>query len=385
MNEMPVSRPEQAAAPPPPPPEQAAVPPPRAPANWLRRWTLAILVIFVLLFGWTLIADRLTPYTSDASVRALVARVVPEVSGKVIEVAVRDNQVVRNGDLLYRIDPTPFDIAVERAEARLGAAGQAVGASTATVDAAEAKLAEELALRTNVREQAARVFELVRVGVYPPARGDQARSQLEAAEAQVEQAQASLEQARQALGPQGADNPQIREALAALGQARLDLAHTILRAPGDGVVSNLQLNIGQFATAGRPALTFLDARLVWLSAFLRENSLEYIRPGASAEVVLDVLPGRTLPARVVSVGWGVGEDDTDSTTGLPKTRQGSGGWLAPAQRFPVELAFETAGGPPDGVRYNARASVILYTGDHPVANALAKIWIRLISVLTFVS
>ena len=208
---------------------------------------------------------------------------------------------------------------------------------------------------------------------------------MDEAEAQVKRAQATLEQARQELGPQGADNPQIREALAALEQARLDLARTTLLAPGDGVVSNLQLNTGQFAAVGQPALTFLDTRLVWLQAFLRENSLEYIAPGTRAEVVLDVLPGRVLPARVESVGWGVAEGDIDSTTGLPKTRQGTGGWLAPAQRFPVQLSFETAGGPPRGVRYNARASVILYTGEHPVANALAWLWIRLIAVLTFVS
>jgi multidrug resistance efflux pump len=375
MNEMQVSQPEQV----------VAAPPPSRPADPLRRWTLVILVLCVLLFGWTLIADRLTPYTSDASVRTFVVRTVPEVSGKVIEVGVRDNQIVRTGDLLYRIDPTSFRIAVERAEAKLAAAGQAVGASTAAVDAAQAQLVQEIAQRGNVREQAARVFELVRLGVYPRAREDQARSQLDEAEAQVTRAQASLDQARQELGPQGADNPQIRETLAVLEQARLDLTHTTLLAPGDGVVSNLQLNIGQFAAAGQPALTFLDTRLVWLQAFLRENSLEYIAPGTRAEVVLDVLPGRVLPARVESVGWGVGEGDVDSTTGLPKTREGSGGWLAPAQRFPVQLAFETAGGPPRGVRYNALASVILYTGEHPVANALAWLWIRLISALTYVS
>jgi multidrug resistance efflux pump len=363
----------------------AAAPPPSRPADPVRRWTLIILALGILLFGWTLIADRLTPYTSDASVRTFVVRIAPEVSGKVIEVAVHDNQIARTGDLLFRIEPTPFRIAVERAEAKLAAAGQAIGASTAAVDAAQAQLVEEIALRDNVREQAARVFELVRGGVYPPARADQARSQLEAAEAQVQRAKASLEQARQALGPQGADNPQIREALAALEQARLDLTRTILVAPGDGVVSNLQLNVGQYAGTGQPALTFLDARLVWLLAFLRENSLEHIRPGTRAEVVLDVLPGRVLPARVESIGWGVGEGDVDSTTGLPKTRQGSGGWFAAAQRFPVQLAFETAGEPPRGVRYNARASVILYTGEHPVANALAWLWIRLIAALTYVS
>jgi multidrug resistance efflux pump len=366
--------------------EQVAVaPPPSKPTDPLRRWTLAILIIFVLLFGWTLIADRLTPYTSDASVRTFVVRNAPEVSGKVIEVAVRDNQIVRAGDLLYRIDPTPFRIAVERAEAKLTAAGQAVGASTAAVDAAQARLVEEIAQRTNIRDQAARVFELVRLGVYPIARRDKARSELDEAEAQVKNAQASLEQARQTLGPQGADNPQIRDTLAALEQARLDLTHTTLQAPGDGAITNLQLNIGQFATAGQPALTFLDVRMVWLQAFLRENGLEYVTPGTRAEVVLEVLPGRVLPARVESVGWGVGEGDMDATTGLPKARQSSGGWLAPAQRFPVQLAFESAGGPPQGVRYNSRASVIVYTGDNPIANALAWLWIRLIALMTYVS
>ena len=112
----------------------------------LRRWTVIVLAVCVLLFGWSLVADRLTPYTSDASVRAFVVRIVPEVSGKVVEVSVHDNQIVRAGDLLYRIDPTPFGIAVERAEAKLAAAGQAVGASTAAVDEAQAQLVQELDL-----------------------------------------------------------------------------------------------------------------------------------------------------------------------------------------------------------------------------------------------
>ena len=129
MNETQVAQPEQI----------VATPPPSKRADPLRRWTIVILVLFVVLFGWTLIADRLTPYTSDASVRAFVVRIVPEVSGKVIEVAVHDNQMVRTGDLLYRIDPTLFRTAVERAEAKLAAAGQAVGASTAGVDEAQVR------------------------------------------------------------------------------------------------------------------------------------------------------------------------------------------------------------------------------------------------------
>ncbi len=149
--------------------QAAAAPPPSKPADPVRRWTLITLVLCIVLFGWTLVADRLTPYTSDASVRTFVVRIAPEVSGKVIEVAVRDNQIARTGDLLFRIDPTPFRIAVERAEAKLVAAGQSIGASTAAVDAAQAQLVQEIAQRDNVRQQAARVFELVRGGIYPPA------------------------------------------------------------------------------------------------------------------------------------------------------------------------------------------------------------------------
>jgi multidrug resistance efflux pump len=120
----------------------------------LRRWTLVVLGLCILVFGWTLIAHRLTPYTSDASVRSFVARMVPEVSGKVVEVAVRDNQSVHTGDLLYQIGQMPFRIAVEQAEARLAAAGQAVGASTAAVDAADSINSTSISLRNRRRNVA---------------------------------------------------------------------------------------------------------------------------------------------------------------------------------------------------------------------------------------
>ena len=376
MNDMQVPQPEQV----------AAAPPPSRPADPLRRWTLVILVLCVLLFGWTLIADRLTPYTSDASVRAFVVRIRPEVSGKVIEVAVRDNQIVRTGDLLFRIDPTPFRIAVERAEAKLAAAGQAVGASTAAVDEAQAQLVQEIAQRDNAREQAARIFALVRTGVYSAgARRPGADSSWTRPRRRCSVRRPHWSRRVRRSAPRAPTTRRSARRWPRSSKRASILPAPRCCAPGDGVVTNLQLNIGQFAAAGQPALTFLDARLVWLQAFLRENSLEHIQPGARAEVVLDVLPGRVLPARVESIGWGVGEGDVDSTTGLAKTRQSSGGWLAPAQRFPVQLMFETAEERPRGVRYNARASVILYTGEHPVANALAWLWIRLIAVLTYVS
>lgn len=367
------------------PPESKA-PAPRDP---VRRWTLVVLAIIVVLFGWSIIADRLTPYTSNATVHAFVVRVAPEVAGKVAEVNVVENQIVRAGDVLFRLDDTTYRIIVAQAEAQLAAAGQAVGASTAAVDAAQAQLVRAVASRDNVREQTARQFELVRRGVYAQARADEARAALDNAEALVVQAQAALEQARQALGPQGADNPQIQLALATLERARLDLARTVLRAPDDGVVTNLSVSVGQFAAIGQPLVTFLDASDVWIYAFLRENNLENLAPGRRAEVVLDSLPGRILPARLVSIGWGVAVGEIDATTGLPRVEPDSGGWLSSAQRFPVRIDLDMPRPlPPDirsGIRYGARANVTIYAGDNPFVNGVAWVWIRMISLLTYVS
>lgn len=174
--------------------------------------------ICVLLFGYSLIADRLTPYTPQGIVQAFVVAVAPEVPGRVIDVAVADNQKVEAGDLLFRVDPEPYEIALEKAKADVAAAGQSIGADTAGVSAAQAKVVEAQAQLTNVLEQTARTDELVKKGVFAKARGDQAKAQRDSAKAQLKQAQAEQRQAEEALGPQGADNPQLRAATAALSK-----------------------------------------------------------------------------------------------------------------------------------------------------------------------
>jgi multidrug resistance efflux pump len=360
---------------------EAAEPGPPPHRDPVRRWTLVVAAICVALFVWSVIADRLTPFSSSASLRAFVIRVAPEVSGRVVEVAIEENRRVEAGQLLFRIDPTPFNIAVEAAEAQLAAAGQAVGASTAGVDAAQAEVVQQMAELQNTREQTERIFELMRRGVYPEARGDQARSQLDTAQAQLDRAKASLEQARQALGPEGSDNPQIRAALAQLEQARLDLTRTSVWAPTEGVVVNLQLDIGQCAAAGQPALTFIDARAVWLLAPMRENSLGNLHAGARAEVVLDGLPGRVLPARVVSVGWGISEVQADPATGLPVSESGTE-LLPTARRFPVRLELEER--PHGFIRHGGRGDVIIYTGENLLMNALAWVWVRAVALFSYV-
>lgn len=354
------------------------------PRDPVRRWTLIILAAIIVLFLYSIFADRLTPYTSQATVHAFIVRMAPEVAGRVLEVPVTDNQRVEAGQTLFRIDPQPYEIALKQAEARLASVGQTIGASTAAVTSAQERLIEAQAKLDNVRDQANRVLQLVEKGVYAKARADMATKELEVAEANVREAESEVERARQELGPQGQDNPQFREALATVEQAKLDLVHTTVVAPSDGVITNLQLIDGEFVAVGQAALTFIDTRDVWIDANFRENSLENIRAGDPVGLVLDTLPGRVYAAKVLSVGWGVSQGSIDPETGLPKINDTMGLVRTP-QRFTVKIEPNRKDFVPGSVRYGSQANVIVYATGNPIVNAIGALWMRLVAVLTYVS
>jgi multidrug resistance efflux pump len=356
----------------------------KAPRDPVRRWTLIVLGLIVILFLYSIIADRLTPYTSQATVQAFVVRMAPEVAGRVIEVNVADNQRVKGGDVLFGIDPESFAIALQQAEAKLAGVGQSIGVNTAAVTSAQERLIEAEAKRANVREQANRILQLVEKGVYAKARADQATKEIEVAEAEVREAESEVERARQELGPQGNDNPEFREALAAVEQAKLNLVRTTVLAPSDGVITNLQLTDGEFVAVGQPALTFIDTSDAWINANFRENSLENVKPGDPVELVLDTLPGRIFAAKVQSVGWGVSQGSIDPDTGLPKINE-SMGLVRNPQRFTVKIEPNRKDYVPGSVRHGSQANVIVYATDNAVVNAIGSFWMRLVAILTYVS
>ncbi|WP_244479597.1 HlyD family secretion protein [Methylobacterium sp. Leaf111] len=346
----------------------------------MRRITLVVVALGAILFVYGIAGDRETPYTAQGLVQAYLVRIAPEVAGKVTEVGVRTDQRVNAGTVLFRIDPDAYALAVRRAEAKLEAAGQSIGASTAAVASAQAKLADAVSKRENAREQTARIFELVRKGVYAQARQQQAQTTLESAEAVVSQAQAEVEKAQQTLGPQGKDNPQIREAMGALEQANFDLTRTTIVAPSDGGVTNLSLAVGQVLGKGEAAMTYIDLREVWIEAAFRENSLESIKVGDPVEIVLDILPGRVLAGKVGALGYGVGNRSVDVRTGLPSPRSQSG-WIRTPQPMPVRIEFDRETRP---LRVGSQASVMVYPSDNAIMNAIGRFRMRLVALLTYV-
>lgn len=339
-------------------------------------------MLSLLAFVVSIFMERRTPTSSQAVAQAYIVGLAAEVPGRVTEVSISDNTLVTAGQVLFRIDSEPYRIAVAEAEARLESVGQSIGASTAAVDAAQARLVETTARRDNVREQAARALELVKRGVYSKAKSDEAEAALKQAEADVRAAEAELQRAQEELGPAGADNPQLKEALAALERAQLDLLRTTVTAPASGVVTNLQLSVGEVVAAGQAAMTFIEIGTIWITAAFKENSLENIATGDRAEILFDSLPGQLFPAQVESVGLGVSQGAVDPATGLPTIRNQTG-WIRDPQRFPVRLVLD--GDLPKGVRYGSQATVVIYTGENPLTNALGSFWIRLISVLTYAS
>jgi len=356
----------------------------KTPTDPVRKWTLIVLGACAVLMFWYLVSDRVTPYTNQARVHALVVPVAAEVSGTVTEVAVANNEFVSAGQELLRIDQDRYRLAVETAEANLQSARQTTGASTANVDAARASVAAARAGMVRADQDAVRLRRIKEEdpGAISDRRLEQAESALSVAQSQLAASQANLEKAIQDLGAAGDENSRILQAQAALEQAQLDLARTTVRAPDDGLLTDVRVDRGNFAGAGAPLMTFIGIRNIWIQADFTENNLGHINPGDPVEIVFDSLPGEVISGRVRGTGFGVSVDSTP--LGSLPTVENNRQWLRDAQRFPVLVEFPLQNsGDSLSIRVGSQASVIVYTGDNWLFNFVGKIYIRISSLLTY--
>ncbi len=356
-------------------------PPPKDP---VRRWTLIVLVLVLLLIAWYLRSDRVTPFTSQARVHALVVPIAAEVSGPVTSVQVDSNQVVETGQVLFTLETDSYELAVRNAEAVLESARQSTGASESNVEAARAAVAAAEAGLVRARQDAVRMRNIREQdpGAISERRVESAEASLAVAQSQLDGARANLEKAIRGLGQQGDQNAQVQQAMAALNEARLNLERTVVQAPSNGVVTDVRVDKGNFAGAGVAQMTFISTSQVWVQADFTENNLGHLDTGDKVEMVFDVLPGQVIEGSVRNIGFGV-EVDSAPLGKLP-TIQNDQSWLRSAQRFPVVVSFEL-NDPADAqlLKVGAQASVLVYTGDHWLFNALARIYVRLVSILTY--
>ncbi len=350
----------------------------------VRKWTFIILALCIVLTALYLVADRKTPFTGQARVHAFVIPIAPQVAGNVISVEVQNNDEVTAGQVLIRIDPTDYELAVVSAEATLQVVQQSLDAGVAGVEAAEAQVEAAKASMWRSKQDAVRMRRIrdEDPGAISQRRIDSAEASLAAATARVAAATANLESTRSALGELGDNNADIQNAQAALDKARVDLQRTVLIAPRDGLVTDMRIDQGNFAAAGAPLMTFIATHEVWVRADLTENNLGNVKTGDRVELTFDVQPGKIFKGKIRETGFGV-QVDSNSLGTLP-TIDNQRNWLRDAQRFPVLIDVETKEEPQKmGLRVGSQVSVIVYTGNNWLLNFLGRIYIRAVAVMSY--
>src|SRR3954451_22842417 len=304
-----------------------------------RNWTRTILMLIVpalLLLGggyyWLTSGGSVS--TDDAQVKQDIVSVSPQVNGQVVEVFVRNGAQVKRGDLLFRIDPQPYRVALEQAEAQLAAARLQthVLATTAAGTGGDITGAEaNIAIKRNAlgRQQA-----LLRQGFTTKADYEDALNEVRSAETQLADARARAANANAAVASEG-NQPQIAQAQAAVDKARLDLSRTDVRAPMDGVIENAdKLQVGQMAVLGVGMVSLVHSTSAWVEANFKEKDVGRMLPGQKASVQVDAYGGQKFPAHVQSIGAGTGSEFS-----LLPAQNANGNWVKVTQRVPVRIAF----------------------------------------------
>jgi membrane fusion protein (multidrug efflux system) len=300
----------------------------------LLRWAIVlVLIVVAVVFGlryWT--HGRLYISTDNAYVNAHTVEIAPQVSGAVTAVHVRDNGKVARGEPLFDIDPQPYRIALDKAEAQLALARQSVSQESAGVVAAEAEVKQREAELRNARSNVERTAQLVRQGFLSRQGGESAATQLATAQAALQAARANVEKARSALGEKGNDNAAVRAAEAAVRQAQLDLQHTRVTSPTAGSVANLNLRPGNTVQAGVPLFVVIASDEYWVDANFKETELQRIHPGQHAEIHVDMYPDQVFEGVVESVSGGSG-----TAFSLLPPQNATGNWVKVTQRVPVRI------------------------------------------------
>jgi len=367
-------------------PGNAGDPAEPAPMNPVRRWVLIFSALALVLLAWYLVSDRFTPFTTQARVDAFVVPIAPQVAGEIIAVEVSNNTYVEKGERLAQIDPERYEVAVAQSQAQLEVTLQNLRSSSASVDAAAANVDAARANELKARQDAERLQRISDQdpGAISQRRLEVARATLTGATANVVAAKANLQQAIEQLGPKDEDNPQLLSAQAALDQAKLQLGYTRIAAPDDGLVTDLQIDVGNYANVGQPLMTFVAIHDVWIQADFTENNIAHVNPGDRVEFVLDLWPGRILEGKVRSIAFGVSAAESVSTPGQLPTIQTSSDWIRDAQRFPVLIDivdFDEAA--ELRLRAGGQASVMIYSSDKPFINALGHLMLRLSGYLSY--
>jgi len=298
--------------------------------------------------------------TENAYVKADIVQIAPEVAGRVLEVKVRDHARVAAGDVLLTLDPVPFKLALDQAEAELDAARSQVETLRATWREVQSELTEAESRASHLGRQSARQTELAGRGVVSPSKQEEAEIEAIAARDRVEVVRRRLQRVLTALNGdpklEAEQHPLVREKKAARDRVALDHARTTVRAPLAGIAVNVKVQTGEQVRASMPLFVVVADNRPWVEANFKETQLTHVRVGQRATIVLDIYPDVTWEATVESLSPATGAEFAV----LPP-QNASGNWVKVVQRLPVKLRLSPHGGEP-ALRAGMTATVRIDTG-----------------------
>ena len=303
--------------------------------NALRGFLMWIVPALLLLGGgyyWLTSGDSVS--TDDAQVKQDIVSVSPQVTGPIQQVLVRNGSQVKRGQLLYRIDPAPFRVALEQAQAQLANARLQTTQLQTQAAGTGADIVGEQANLAIKRNALGRQQALLKQGFTTRAAYEDALNEVKKAETQLADARARAANASAAVAP--GEQPQVAQAQAAVDKARLDLERTEVRAPMDGVIENAdKLQVGQMAVLGVGMVSLVHSTSAWVEANFKEKDVGRMVPGDRATIEVDAYGGKKFPAHVQSIGAGTG-----SQFSLLPAQNANGNWVKVTQRVPVRIAFD---------------------------------------------
>ena len=307
-----------------------------APARkrWLR--TIIMFIVPALLIvggGYYYLTSGGSVGTDDAFVKQDIVSVSAQVTGPVAQVFVKNGSQVKKGDVLFKIDPAPFQVALENAEAQLSAAHLQTTQLRTQAAGTGADITGEQANLAIKQNALSRQAALLKEGFTTRSAYDDALNEVKTAQQDLADAHARAANAHAAIAP--GEQPSVAQAQAAVDKAKLELSRTTVRAPMDGTVENADnLQVGQMAAQGVGMLSLVHSKTAWVEANFKEKDVGRMIPGQRAEISVDAYPGQKFPAHVESIGAGTG-----SQFSLLPAQNANGNWVKVTQRVPVRIAF----------------------------------------------
>lgn len=346
-----------------------------------RFWLLVIITLIVLIVWYYVVADRFTPFTSDAYVQAYVVQVAPQVPGQVVKVHVNEGDSVTKGDLLFELDPRPFEHKVANLQASVVEAEHEIEELKSRLEASKAAERQFSAEADYAREVYKQEEEIYRKESTTERKYLDAIQKHKASIAALERSTRESQSIEAVLDAKiGTEHAMVAKAKASLAEAELNLGYSKVFAPCSGVITNLQLREGAYAHVGQAVLAVIDTSEFLVVANFREVSLQQMKVGQPALIGLQGIPGHLWKGRIRYIGSGVGQGQGTPSGNLPEVKNESR-WIPPAQRFQVRLSIDEPHDIPLRVGMTASASV--YVEPEHRLNKLTRFLHQIVSWLYF--